>query len=97
MRQFSQVISVDKRVQPLGYKTMSLDPIFPNDSQYVWTVDNFGPIMIPKKGATVKLTTQTLPLYRRIIKNYEENDLTVKSGDIYINGEIATSYTFKMD
>jgi signal peptidase I len=53
--------------------------------------------MIPKKGATVKLTTQTLPLYRRIIKNYEENDLTVKSGDIYINGEIATSYTFKMD
>jgi signal peptidase I len=97
MRQFSQVISVDKRILPLGYKTMSLDAIFPNDSQYVWTVDNFGPILIPKKGATVKLTTKTLPLYRRIIKNYELNELKVDGEKIFINGEQASSYTFKMD
>ena len=97
MRNFSQVISVEKRIQPKGYKNWSLNAIFPNDIQYDWTVDNFGPMLIPKKGATVQLTTQTLPLYRRIIKNYEGNDLSVKEDDIYINGEVATSYTFKMD
>ena len=97
MRQFAQVISVEKRIQPKGYKTWSLNPIFPNDDMYDWTVDNFGPILIPKKGATVKLTVKTLPLYRRIIKNYEGNELSFKDGKIMINGEVADSYTFKMD
>ncbi len=71
--------------------------VFPNDTQYNWTVDNFGPILIPKKGATVKLTTATLPLYRRIIKNYEYNELEVKGTDVFINGQKATAYTFKQD
>jgi signal peptidase I len=98
MRKFSQVISVEKRIQPIGFEhPWSKDAIFPNDPQYDWTVDNMGPFLIPEAGATVKLTTKTLPLYRRIIKNYEGNDLKVEDGKIYINGEVATSYTFKMD
>jgi signal peptidase I len=70
---------------------------FPSDSQYSWNLDNFGPLWIPKKGVTVQLTTRNLPLYRRIIDVYEENDLKVKDGVIYINGAIAKEYTFKMD
>jgi signal peptidase I len=98
MKQFSQVISVEKRIQPKGYQhPWSKDPIFPNDPQYDWTVDNLGPFLIPKAGANVELDTKTLPLYRRIIKNYEGNDLKVDGAKIYINGEIVTSYTFKMD
>ncbi len=98
IKQLSQVISVEKRIQPKGYSVpWSVDPIFPNDSQYDWTVDNLGPFVIPAAGATVELTTKTLPLYRRIIKNYEGNDLKVDGSTIYINGEEATSYTFKMD
>jgi len=97
MKQFTQVTSVEKRIQPIGYQNWSLNSIFPNDSQYNWTIDNFGPILIPKKGATVELTIKTLPLYRRIIKNYEENDLKINGNQILINGEVATSYTFKMD
>ena len=98
MKAFSQVISVERRIQPIGYKNpWSLNPIFPNDDQYDWSVDNFGPILIPKKGATVELNKKTLPLYRRIIKNYEGNDLKVNGDDIFINGEKATEYTFKMD
>jgi len=71
--------------------------IFPSDAQYTWNLDNFGPIWIPKKGVTIVLTTQNLPIYRRIIDVYEENDLKVKDGVIYINGQAATTYTFKMD
>jgi signal peptidase I len=36
-------------------------------------------------------------LYERIIKNYELNDLEIQGNTILINGEPATSYTFKMD
>ena len=71
--------------------------IFPFNSKYQWNVDNFGPLEIPKKGQTVTLTMDNLPVYQRIIDVYEDNDLKVKDGSIYINGAIATSYTFKMD
>ncbi len=98
VKQFAQVISVEKRIQPKGFKyPWTLNAIFPNDSNYNWTVDNFGPIIIPKKGATVQLDLKTLPLYKRIIRNYEHNDLAVKGNDIFINGQKATSYTFKQD
>ena len=75
------------------------DPnIFPSDDQYTWNLDNFGPLWVPRKGATIQLTTKNLPLYRRIIDVYEENELKVKGGVIYyINGKaIAKEYTFKM-
>ncbi len=71
--------------------------IFPNDASYSWTQDNFGPLWIPAKGATVELTTENLPLYRRIIEQYEGNDLEVANGEIFINGEKASTYTFGMD
>ena len=71
--------------------------IFPFSSKYQWNVDNFGPLEIPKKGQTVKLNMDNLPLYERIIDLYEANDLNVKDSIIYINGAVAESYIFKMD
>lgn len=72
--------------------------IFPFDTlNYKWSVDNFGPLYIPKKGECVKLTLQNLPLYERIIDVYEGNRLEVKNGVIFINGVAADSYTFNMD
>lgn len=62
-----------------------------------WTRDNFGPLWIPKKGATIPLTERNLALYGRCIKNYENNTLEVKDGKVYINGQPETEYTFKYD
>lgn len=88
----SNVVSVEKyeSTQPMHY-------IFPNEGNFGWTEDNFGPLWIPCKGATVALTPENLPLYRRIIDVYEGNDLEERNGQIYINGRAAISYTFKMD
>jgi signal peptidase I len=71
--------------------------IFPFTGDNQWTRDNFGPLWIPKSGATVALTVENLPLYRRIISVYEKNTLAVRDGQIYINEQPADSYTFKMD
>lgn len=71
--------------------------VFPHDPQYPWTVDNFGPIYIPKKGAEVTLNSQSMPFYKRIIETYENNDLTIDGDTYYINGEEVDTYTFKQN
>ena len=62
-----------------------------------WTRDNYGPIYIPRKGVKIAINMRNLPLYKRVIKNYEGNSLEVKDSVIYINGKVASSYTFKMN
>ena len=74
--------------------------LFPHDPinfKHHRSVDDFGPIWIPKKGATVSLTTKNIALYKRIISVYEENDLKIAGGKIMINGKEASEYTFKQD
>jgi signal peptidase I len=95
LKDFAAVSSVSKYEN--NNINMANISIFPFDSNYPWTEDNFGPLYVPEKGVTVDITIDNLPLYRRIIETYEGNKLKVEGNDIYINGEIATSYTFKMD
>ena len=72
--------------------------IYPNDTtRYRWDVENFGTIWIPKRGETITLTRDNLPLFWRAIETYEGNELKVEGDVIYINGVQSDSYTFKMD
>ncbi|HEY0608880.1 MAG TPA: signal peptidase I, partial [Chitinophaga sp.] len=64
---------------------------------YHWTEENFGPLYIPKKGATVKLDSSNIAIYDRVIRVYEGNTLESKNGQFYINNKPADSYTFKMN
>jgi signal peptidase I len=90
------VTSVMRSVQAPGQGTST--SLFPNRPDlYPWNVDNFGPIYIPQKGVTVKLDVNTLPFYERIIHAYELHDLKVEGDKIYIDGQLADSYTFEMD
>jgi len=91
---FKNVVSVNKIIYPV---TAVEENIFPYSKEYAWNRDNFGPIWIPQKGAATPLDLHNLPFYRRIIEVYEENDLKVENDEIFINGEKADSYTFKMD
>ena len=73
--------------------------VFPHDVKNYgdWTVDNYGPITLPKAGETVTITPNNVALYTRVITAYEGNELSIKNGRIFINGEQSTSYTFKQD
>ena len=71
---------------------------FPNDIRFNWNEDNFGPIIIPKRNTTVELTKNNLPIYKKIIREYEKNELTLDlNGTIRINNTETNSYTFKQD
>ena len=74
--------------------------IFPNaytEEFNEWTLDDFGPVTIPRKGQTVELTLRNLYIYRRVITVYDGHDLIERDGVIYIDGEIASFYTFEQD
>lgn len=75
----------------------STGDVYPLNNNTGWTRDNYGPVWIPAKGESVKLTMDNISVYERPIKVYEGNDLQVKDGKIFINGKVADSYTFKLD
>lgn len=96
----SQVAKIEKsgkKVTPLMEEPGYNPSIFPHDARYPWNKDNFGPLVIPKKGTTVAINDSTIALYEQVIRNYELNSLQRKNGKVYINGKEAHSYTFKMD
>lgn len=72
--------------------------VIPHDETYGWNQDNFGPLWVPARGASVPLTPETLPLYRRAIEVYEGNEVAVgEDGTVLINGYPSDTYTFKLN
>ena len=90
--------SLSNTVSVAQYSSQVYNPdMFPHDPAFIYNEDNFGPIYIPEAGKTIDLNLEVLPLYKRIISEYEGNNLKVQGNQIYINDELATSYTFKQD
>ncbi len=72
--------------------------LYPLNAVTGWTLDNYGPIWIPKKGESIDLSIENIAVYERPIAVYEGNKLEVRpDGTILINDSVTTSYTFKMD
>lgn len=95
VRKINGVDSVARMLEPAGERGMSIFPY--NAELYKWNIDNYGPITIPKAGTPIALSMENIDLYKRIIAAYEGNELEIKEGQIYINGQVATSFTPRMD
>jgi signal peptidase I len=82
------------------YAADGRNDVFPHDTVEAhkkWTRENFGPVWIPKKGSSLKLTNENYTIYERAIRFYEGNDFYRKDGGFFLNGKEITEYTFKMD
>lgn len=89
----SAIDSVVQSINPGG----SAYNLFPQNPNYQWSNHNMGPIYLPEAGKTVSLTLETLPLYKKIIRDYEGNTISVSGNQISINGVVTKTYTFKQD
>ncbi len=87
------VKNMQRKISPKGES----ENVFPNVSSLNWNKDNFGPILIPKKGETVALNLESIPLYKQIIVEYEKNKLEFNNNEILINGKVVDNYTFNQD
>ncbi len=94
LKNLSNVTKLEKRIEDEG---VYADYIFPHDSKFKWNNDNFGPITIPKKGATINISTENISIYKDIIERYEENKIDIFDSKIYINDTLVNSYTFNMN
>lgn len=92
--EFTNVTNITAYYDRPGYY---MDHIFPHNENYPWNQDNYGPIRMPVKGETIKIDSNNICLYERIIDVYEGNDFEIKNGKIIINGQQTDSYTFKMN
>ena len=86
VKSMKNVVSVEPVLQA---ESSDYREIFPFSPAYSWSRDSFGPLWIPAKGSTVELTAANLPLYERIIRDYEHSDVEAALS--------AGSYTFKQD
>ncbi len=69
--------------------------LFPFTRDNTWSVNDYGPLKVPAKGATVPLNASNIETYRRIISNYEGHTLEEKDGKFIIDGKETNEYTFK--
>ena len=94
LQTYSGVDSIVKRIEPAGVPGGN---IYPQHPAYPWNKDNFGPIYIPAKGDQVALSPATLPLYKKIIRDYEGHQIAISGNQVLIDGSPADSYTFNQD
>ncbi len=94
VKRLENVIRVDTIIRPKG----TYGGVFPqNQTEYRWNVDQFGPLQVPSKGDSVRLSDYNIDIYRRIITVYEGKELTVENGQFKINGEATEYYTFELN
>ena len=91
------VVTLDSLKRNINSKRTYNDSYFPNNVRYNWNEDQFGPLVMPRKGVTVQLNSKNVALYKKIISDYELNNLELSGDDIKINGFTADTYTFKQD
>ncbi len=106
LKQLPGFVSIKEEIEDKGKakviyfdqnKTRAFLPysIFPYTSN--WNEDWYGPVRIPKKGDVIKLTQENMPMYHKLITEYEGNDLKDGNGNFLLNGQPATTYTVKQD
>ena len=83
-------------IDKFAYKNADTS-VFPQDASHTGTVDNINTLYIPEQGKTVPLNIEVLPIYEKIIKEYEGHTLQVNGNQILIDGELADTYTFKQN
>ena len=94
LRKLPGIDSVVRRINKINVPN---EAFFPNKIPFDWNEDNFGPIVIPKKGMTVELNRKNLSLFKKIIGEYEDNVLELTPSGVKINGISSLKYTFKKD
>ena len=71
-------------------------PVFPPGSGF--NRDQYGPIVVPRRGMTVALNDTTWSLYERAITRFEGHAARRRAdGTFFIDGERAETYTFEQD
>jgi signal peptidase I len=72
------------------------EDIFPRGAR--WNSDNYGPLVVPKKGDVIKLTRQNVEQWKTIIdREFGKRVVGISGNKVVIDGKPVDSYTLKKD
>lgn len=87
-------VKLEEKIEKLNYFD---EMCFPYNQLYAWNMDNYGPIYIPKKNDTIKLTDSSIVLYKKIIEDFENNKIEIVNDSIFINKIYSKKYVFNQN
>ena len=71
--------------------------VYPHHWSIGWSIDDYGPFVIPKKGMKIALTPVNWILYGNLINKYENADIHEIEGKFFLEGDLINSYAFQKD
>jgi len=95
--QFKQLIK-QKYVDSIQFSISENDPVnwvYPKNKTFGWTIDNWGPVVIPRKGMTIELNPRNFQIYQRTINLLEKQKIKEKEGIFFLDEECVSTYTFR--
>jgi len=90
-----EVIHCNDSIQQMVYPKEISSRLFPKETSYNWSLDEFGPLVIPQKGMKIKLTTDNIIRYKRVLEQFEHAKVEEKPEGWWMDGKLSTDYTFK--
>jgi len=70
---------------------------YPHNDKFLWTFENFGPVIIPKKGMKIELTQNNYLLYKKVLEEYENQNLIFNNNKVFHGEDQVEYYTFEQD
>ena len=83
--------------EPMSTATGAPRHIFPYSPAYAWNTDDYGPIIVPKRGDTLRINPMNIALYDRLISRYEQHAISNHGNDLMIDGVITDRYVVEQD
>lgn len=73
----------------------SIPRCFPHHPNFKWTIDNFGALVVPKSGMKIQLNAENVSLYHDILQKYENLEVEVIKGIVWMDQQKIEEYTFR--
>ena len=84
-------------IVPVIYITDSITQIIPYNDNFTWTIDNLGPILIPKKDLEINMNDKNYIIYQDVINKIELTNIIKKGKGYYIGKKLIKTYKFKQN
>ena len=85
------VVALEQDEEVIGIAPMRLATgqrlnVFPFSPRYAWNGDDYGPLVIPCAGDTLRINVDNLPLYDRLMSTYEGHRLSNSGDQLRLDG-----------
>lgn len=91
LEKLSSLGSISKHIVPKD----TLLWVYPNSRSFSWTIDNYGPLIVPNKGMTIELNKRNFQIYRQTINKLEKSKIRELNGLFYLNDKQVSTYAFQ--